>query len=144
MTIQMDTSMIQAQPLNGDLHTGHMTSSCMTSLQVTKTFTSITLHRMEIEPLARCHCVCLFKTHRMICNMTYLGTVPGQVIWPDLRSNFLIDLSGSKFTCFDASCREEYDGVSRLSLSFLVQKLFPQNLIFPKKQHFLFDLPQKG
>ena len=65
MTIQMHTAMNQIQPLSGDLCTGHMTSSCMTSSQVTKTFTSITPHRIEIEPWARCHCVFLVKTHRM-------------------------------------------------------------------------------
>ena len=143
MTIQMHTAMNQVQPLNGDLHTGHMTSSCMTSSQVTKTFTWITFHRIEIEPWARCHCVCLVKTHRMICNMTYLGHLSGQVIWPDLRSNFQIDLSGSKCTCFDASWREEYDGVSRFSLSFLVQKLFAKNLIFPKSNFFCLTCPGK-
>ena len=136
MTIQMHTAMNQVQPLNGDLHTGHMTSSCMTSSQVTKTFTSITLHRIEIEPWARCHCVCLVKTHRMICNMIYLGHLSGQVIWPDPRSIFQIDLSWSKCTYFDASWQEEYDGVLRFSLSYLVQKLFPWSLVFQESNIF--------
>ena len=96
MTIQMHTPMNQVQPLNGDLHTGHMTSSCMTWSQVTKTFTSVTLHRIVIEPWARCHWICLVKTHPIICNTTYLGHLSGQVIWPDLRSNFQINLSGSR------------------------------------------------
>ena len=103
MTIQMDTAMNQVQQLNGDLHTGHMPSSCMTLSQVIRTFTSTTLDRIETEPWATCHCVCLIKTRRMICNMTYLGHLLGQVILPDLRSNFHINLSWSKFTCFDAS-----------------------------------------
>ena len=34
MTIQMHTTLNQVQPLNGDLHTGHVTSSCMTSSDV--------------------------------------------------------------------------------------------------------------
>ena len=80
MTIQMYTAMNHEQPLNGDLHAGHMTSSYMMSSQVMKTFMSITLYRIEIEPWARCHYVCLFKTHRMICNMTYLVHLAGQVI----------------------------------------------------------------
>ena len=54
-----------------------------------------------------------------------------------IRSNFQIDLSGSVFTCFDASWREECDGVKRFSLSFLVQKLLAKNLIFPKKHYCL-------
>ena len=29
MTIKKDTAINKVQPLNGDLHTGHMTSSCM-------------------------------------------------------------------------------------------------------------------
>ena len=143
MTIQMDTAMNQVHPLNGDLHTGHMTPSCMTSLQVKTTFTSIHLHRVKIEPWARCHCVCLVNMHRLICNMTCLGHFSGQVIWPDLMSNFQIDLLGSGFTV-SVSRREEYNGVSHFSLSFLVQKLFAQNLIFLKRQHFLFNLPWKG
>ena len=54
-------------------HPGHMTSSSMMSSQVTKTFRSITSHRIEVEPWTRCHCVCLAKTHLLIFNMTYLG-----------------------------------------------------------------------
>ena len=121
----------------------YMTSSCMTSSQVTQTFTSITRHRIEIKHWAGCHCVFLVKTHRMIYNMTYLGHLSGQVIWPDLRLKFQIDLSRSRFTCFDVSWREEYDGVSRFSLSFLVQKLFAKSLIFPKKQLFSLTCPGK-
>ena len=82
---------------------GHMTLSCMTSSQVTKTFRSVTPHRIEVEPRARCLCVCLVETHRLICNMTYLGHLSGQVIWPGVRSIFEIDLSRSKCTCYDAS-----------------------------------------
>ena len=50
MTIQMDTAMNKVQLMSGDIHTGHMTSSCMTSAQVTKIFTSINIHKIEIEP----------------------------------------------------------------------------------------------
>ena len=88
--------MNQVQPPNGDLHTSRMTSSCIASSQATKTFTSITLHRNEIGQWVRCHCACLVNPHRMICNITYLGQLSGHIIWPDLRSNFHMNLSGSK------------------------------------------------
>ena len=67
-----------------DPRIGHMTSSYMASSQFTETFTitSITPHRIEIEPWARCHCVCLDMKHRLIWNMSYLGHSSGQVIWP--------------------------------------------------------------
>ena len=74
--------------------------------------------------------------------MTYLSHSSCQVIWPDLRSNFQTDRSGSKCTCFDASCREEYDGVSRFSLSSLVQQLFAKSLSSQKRNIF-FTCPGK-
>ena len=104
---------IQMQLLVGDPRTGHMTSLYMTSLQVTKTFTSITPHRIKVEPWARYHCVCTVKRHRLTSNMTYPVHSSGQAIWPDLRLNFQIDLFGSTCLCFDASRRGEYDGFSR-------------------------------
>ena len=128
----MHKTMNQVQLLNGDPHLGHMTSS-----QVTKTFTPITSHRIEIEPWARCLCVCIVKTHRLICNMTCLGHLSGQVIWLYPRSIFQISLSGSRCIWFDASWREEYDGLSRFSLSFLIQKLLAKNLILWKSNIFL-------
>ena len=43
---------------------------------------------IELEPCARYHCVCLIMTHRLVCNMTYLGHASVQVICPDVRSGF--------------------------------------------------------
>ena len=84
----IDTTMHQVQLLSSDPRTGHMTSACMTSSQATKTWTSITPHRIEVEPWKRCHCVCLIKTHRLISNMTYVGHLSGQVIWLEIKSKF--------------------------------------------------------
>ena len=102
-------------------------SSYMTSSQVTKTFTSITPHRTELEPWARCHCVYLAMKHRLICSMTYQGHSSDQVIWPGLRSNFQIDLSGSK--CIYSMRIDATNGTLRFSLSFSVQ------VICTKKSH---------
>ena len=65
----MHTTINRLQLLNGYPRTGHMASSCMTSSQVTKRFMSITPHRIEGEPRARCHCVFPVKMHRMLCNI---------------------------------------------------------------------------
>ena len=115
----------------------------MTSSQITKTFTSITYHRIELEPRARCHCVWLVKTHRLTCYMTYLGHLSDQVIWPDPRSNFKIDISGSGCICFDKSWREKYNGVSRFSLSFSFQKLFAKSWSYQKSTLFCLTCPGK-
>ena len=88
-----NSAMDQVQLLAGDPRTGHMTSSYITTWQATKTLTSITPDRIELEPCARCHCVCLVTTHRLIWTMTYLGHSSCQVVWTDLRPNFQIDLS---------------------------------------------------
>ena len=97
---------------------GHMTSS-----QVTKKFISITPNRKEVRPWARCHCAYLVKAHRLICIMTYLGHPSAQVIWPNPTFNLL----GSR--------REEYDGVSRFSVSWLVHNLFAKTMIWPKSNN---------
>ena len=62
--------------------------------------TSIPPHRIEVEPWARCHCVCLVMINRLLCNMTYLVHSSGQVIWPDRRSHFQIDLSGNIWNAY--------------------------------------------
>ena len=41
-------------------------------LAAMKTFTPITLDRVELQPYARCHCICLIMLHRVICTVTYL------------------------------------------------------------------------
>ena len=58
-------------------------------------FLPITFDRDELETWGWCHSVRLVKSHRLTCNMTYLGhTVT--LTWRDLRSNFKIDLSSIK------------------------------------------------
>ena len=92
---------------------------------------SITPRRVEIEPWAGCHCVCLVKTHRMIWNIIYLERLSGQVIWPGIRSDFQIDLSRSKCIYFDASWPEEYDSVSRFFFIFQSSKVIRKKLDLP-------------
>ena len=74
-------------------------------------FLPITFDRNELETWGWCHSVRLVKTHRLTCNMTYLGhTVT--LTWRDLRSNLKIDLSRIKSIWIDPAWREEYDGVN--------------------------------
>ena len=60
--------MIQVQILVGDLHRGHLWST-----EVTNRFLLIAHDWKELQTWAWCHCACLVETHRLICNMTYLG-----------------------------------------------------------------------
>ena len=85
--------MNQVQLLANNPHTGHMASLYMASL-VTKKNTQITPHRVEVEPWAMWHCVCLVKTHRLRYIMTYLGHSSNQVIWPDQSQIFKLTLLG--------------------------------------------------
>ena len=62
---------------------------------LTVRFLPITFDRNELETWGWCHSVRIVKTHRLICNMIYLGhTVT--LTWRDLRSNFKIDRSRLK------------------------------------------------
>ena len=45
-----------------------------------RTLLPITFDRKEIETWERCQSVRLFKTHHLICNMTYLGHVAYQMM----------------------------------------------------------------
>ena len=57
-------------------------------------FLPITFDRIEIERCGWSQCVPLAETHRLICNMTYLGhEVTSSDL--DLRSNFDLDFSRS-------------------------------------------------
>ena len=132
MTIQMHTAMNQVQLLNGDSRAGHMTLSCMTSSQVTKTFSSITPHRIEVETWARCHCVCLVKTHRSICNMTYLGHLSGQVISPDQGHIFKLTFRGQD-AYVSMRLDERNTMVFRVFSIFLSLKVIRKKLYLPKK-----------
>ena len=91
---------------------------------------------MELEPVARFHCVCLVMTHRLIWHMNYLGHSSVQVIWPELKSHFQINLLGSKCICVYAFGCEEYDGSSGFSLSFSVQKLLAKTSLLLKSNIF--------
>ena len=58
-------------------------------------FLPITFDRNELETWGWCHSVRLVKSHRLTCNMTYLGhTVT--LTWRDLGSNFKLNLSRIK------------------------------------------------
>ena len=94
--------MNQVQLLASDPRTVHITSSYIASSKVTKTFAYITPRRIKVEPWARCHCACFVKTYRLICSMIYLGDLSGQVISPDLRSKFQIELYGSSRLVYDS------------------------------------------
>ena len=113
----------------------------MTSSQVTKTFMSITPHRIEVELWARCHCVCLVKAYRLICSSTYLGHSSGQVIWPDQRSNFQNDLLGPK--CIWCVLTRGIRWCTAFFSIFVISKVTCTNVNFPEKQHFMFGLPWK-
>ena len=74
-------------------------------------FSPITREKLEIETGKWCQTTRLVKTLRKICILTYFGhnltlTWP----WPDLRSNFEIDPSRSKSTCFEPARQGEHDG----------------------------------
>ena len=47
-------------------------------------------------------------------------------------------MHGVKMHMFQCVLTEEYDGVPRFSLSFLVQKLFAQKLDLPQKAAFFY------
>jgi len=74
--------MTQVHLLSNDPPQGHLRSH-----GVTDGFLPITFDRMEIKKWKWHKCVCLIKTHRYICNMTYLGHI-GSPRDLDLRSNF--------------------------------------------------------
>ena len=84
-------------------------------------------------------CVCHVKTHQLICNMTYLGQSSSEVIWPDLKSSFQINLLGSKYICFDATRLEEYDGVSRFFL-YLISKVICRHVDLNRKAFFVWPV----
>ena len=97
---------------------------------------SLAFDRIEIEQWGLSQCVSRAETHRLICNITYLGHhVTSHDL--DLRSNFGLDFLRSTYKCFNASQGEEHDGVGIIPLAFLVQKLFAKNNLSNKS----FDLP---
>ena len=105
------------------------------NLRGQSTLTSITLERTDLKPCARCHCVCLVMTHRLICDMSYLSHSSGQVIWTDPRSDFKIHLFCPKWY-LDASRRKKYDGINNFPLPSLVEKSFAKMFILLKNNNF--------
>ena len=75
--------MNQVQLLTGDLRTGHMMSSCVTSSQITKIFTPAIPHRIELESRGDvslhlfCHDASIGLQYEF---MSYLDHLSGQVI----------------------------------------------------------------
>ena len=100
-SINMQSGMIQIQFGNETsdaaswLHrTAHMASSYMTS-QIMQSLPPITLDRIKFETCAKCHFFAM--SYRMIFNMAYLSYQVSHVeYWVGLRSDFQLDLSGSK------------------------------------------------
>ena len=77
-------------------------------------FLCLIFDRIEIECWEWAQSVAFAKTHRLICDMTYLAQhVTSHDL--DLRSNFEIDLFRSTGTYFDAFRREERDAARGLS-----------------------------
>ena len=90
-------------------------------------FLPITFDRREIKDWGWSQCVSLAKTHHLICKMTYLGHhVTSRDL--ELRSHLDITFYRSTFIYFDASRRDEHDGVSNISLALLIKKLFAKKM----------------
>ena len=71
------------------------------------------------------HCASLV-THRLICNMTYLGeNVTARGL--DLKSNADRTVQSSCICC-NAPWQEDHDDARNMSLVVLVQKLFANNV----------------
>ena len=62
----------------------------------------------------------------MICDMTYLGHLM-TFRDLDLRSNFEVDLSRSRYIWFDLSRRDKHDGITIIVVTFKMKKLFAKN-----------------
>ena len=80
----------------------------MSSSQVTKACTQNNYDRIELEPCARCHCIFRYNAS------ADMQDLPGSFIRSDhLTSGQIFELTFlvPKGICFDASRREEYDGV---------------------------------
>ena len=102
---------------------GHLRSP-----KVTNSFLQITFDPNAIETWEWSHCVSLIKTHRYICNMTYLGHQV-TLTWGQI---FDLNLSRSCYTCFDASWQGKHDGVKSIALSFQTRKVSSKNCFAQK------------
>ena len=84
---------------------GHLRSN-----EVTIRFSPISRDGMEIEMRKWCQTTLLVEPLQRMCILTFLGH-DLTLTWPDLRSNFQIDLQRSKCTCFEPARRGEHGGV---------------------------------
>ena len=107
----------------------------MTSSEVTNIFLLISHAWKKLQTWAWSHWACLVKTHRLICNMTYLGQHMTFVWpWPEVQ-HWPYPLR-SLGTCFDAPQRQEHDGCRTRPLALWVQKLFAEKNLFAPKSYF--------
>ena len=125
--------------------TGHMASSHMRSSHVTKTFTSITPHKIkkQAEPWVICHCVYLVKTHRLIAILP--SWVVHQIRSFDLTcgqtlKNGAFAVKMHMFRC--VSTRGIQWCFAFFSI-FVISKVIGKNIDLTKKEHFLYDLSGK-
>ena len=94
-------------------------------LEATKSFfLSIPLHWKKIKRWEWLHCVCIIKTHWLICNMAYLGPnvtlTCGQILTCHFKSQNI---------SLEAPLWEKHDDAIAIYLYLLVPKLFV-------KEHF--------
>ena len=93
------------------VHWGHVTSR-----KVTNHFWLITFEWIMLETCGWFHRVCLVKTHRLICILTFLS-IHLTLRSRDLRSKFDLDLFWQKSTSFDAPEREKGDDAKTNAVS---------------------------
>ena len=75
-------------------------------------------------------------THHLIWNMTHLGHLSGHGIWPNWDQIFKLTFwDQNTYICFDASRREEYDGVS--FSTFISSKVICKNVDICKSNIFV-------
>ena len=111
----------------------------MTSSEITNRFLLIIHEWEELQTREWSHCVRLVKTHRLICNMTYLGQhVTSRDL--DLRSNFDMTFKVTSYI-FRPAWREKNDGAWIRTLARLVWKLFSKTFL-PKKTILAFFDPK--
>ena len=139
MEIEMRFSNKSSETTNMWPCKSHMTSSCITSSTVTKTFTSIILVGWSGDcevPLCSSH----VKMQRLIRNPAWPVWVIYQDRSFDLTSgeNFSSRYpSGSTFLCFDECLQGKQDCVIYFSLPILIQKLFTK--VDTTKNRFFVD-----
>ena len=101
-------------------------------------FSPISRDGMEIDASKCCQTTWLVEPlQRMcLCILTYLGH-DLTLTWPDLRSNFQIDLLRSKSTCSEPARRGEHDGIIFIFVSPISKKVLMKNRIREKTIFFI-------